>query len=306
VILPFIIIGVFSYLGRIRWREIAMVILPVFLISGVWHTHLWITHQQILWSNHGGFNLALAWPQVDTSQTVLVPELNNEPVAVGRWPNINTEEHALNSQLLSAEVFRYIRDNPIDSFRYLGLRYLDFFVEAGPMHKSTRPVMIVFNGYIHFGLAYISVNLTTLILYLISSKMRLIKLLGNIDNMIIFIASSTLFITAIGSAVEESRLVLSAIPLITALPYAKLINMRNLLFSTRLIAIITVSIGVLTIIFGIAGEHVSGFSYGEHLSRFERNILYFLGSFYIVFGPMLYKFPRQELTENRLLSQNIP
>jgi hypothetical protein len=270
----------------------------------VWHAHLWLTHQQILWSNHGGFNLALAWPQVDTSQTELVPELNDEPVAVGRWPNINTEEHAINSQLLSAEVFRFIRDNPTDSIRYLGLRFLDFFVEAGPMHKSTRPVMIVFNAYIHFALAYLSANLTTLIFYLIASKMRLIKLLGNIDNLVIFTASTTVFITAIGSVVEESRLVLSVIPLLAAMPFAKLLDKDDLLFSTRFIAIMTVSIGVLIILFGFAGEHVLGFRYGENLSRFEKNLLYYLGSFYIVFGPVLYKFQWQDMPDNGLLSRH--
>ncbi|MCK5347407.1 MAG: hypothetical protein KAR20_28550, partial [Candidatus Heimdallarchaeota archaeon] len=137
IFLPLLILGAIFFLGRHRWRQIAIMILPILLISGTWHFHLWTIHRQILWSNHGGFNLSQAWPQVDISNIELVPEVNNMPISEGRWNNINTEEHDINSRLISTEIFQYIVTHPKDSIKHLGLRLIHFTKGAAPIHKSS-------------------------------------------------------------------------------------------------------------------------------------------------------------------------
>lgn len=298
LVLPILILGAIYFLGRHRWRQIALMILPILLVSGTWHFHLWTIHRQILWSNHGGFNLSQAWPQVDISNIELVPEVNNKPIAEGRWNNINTEEHGINSRLISTEIFRYIVAHPESSIRHSGLRLIHFLKDAAPIHISSPPLLLLFNINVLFALIYLFTNFTALILYTLASKVKIHWLFNDIDNLLLLSAVSTAFMITFGSAVEESRMVFSILPLLAPIPFVK---PRRVDIETNFVAALIpplfLALGLVIGLFGLAGDFIEGFRYGENLDQIERNIVYLGGIFFFLMGVVL--FLHQRCTDPR-------
>jgi hypothetical protein len=219
LILPFALVGSLALLGLRRKVRVAAFLLPVVLLSGGWHVHQVLAHGQVVWSNHGGFNLAHAWPQVGIRPELLQPEVEDAPISPGRWENINTKTHADNSARLTAAVIRYVEESPLRGFEHALVRISVYLVgpvpstplaAAGPM-LAYRIAMI---GAILYVLAETAAALTVLVWGGTASFRWLVSAGG----LLAIVTVGSLILQALGSAVEEARMVLSLLPLMAALP----------------------------------------------------------------------------------------
>jgi hypothetical protein len=61
LILPVWLVGGYQVLRGLPWRYHAAFVVPIVIISGVWHINLLVEHGQITATNHSGYNLSRAW-----------------------------------------------------------------------------------------------------------------------------------------------------------------------------------------------------------------------------------------------------
>ena len=106
---------------------------------------------------------------------------------------------------------------------------------------------------------------------------------------LLFSAFSTAFMIIIGSAVEETRMVLSILPLLAPIPFAK---PHQGDIQTNFVAVIVpaffLALGLIIGSFGLAGDFLEGFRYGENLDQIERNIVYLGGLSFFIMGLFLF------------------
>ena len=104
-LMPLLVAGAYFALTRASGKKSFVAFLvPILLISGVWHSYLLAAHHQLTFSNNAGFNVARAWPQIP--RVPLGPE-THDAFAPGRWPNLNTEQHSVNSNRTQQLQLRY-------------------------------------------------------------------------------------------------------------------------------------------------------------------------------------------------------
>lgn len=222
LILPIAIVGTWQALRLMNRRLPLVMIAPIVLLTGGWHVHLAISQHQLFWSNHSGFNLSQAWPQVEIPPYALIPEDDNQPVSPGRWPNINTAEHSANSATLSSLVIEYALSHPGDAVRHILGRLLIYLEEAVPLSVPphlTLPVGI-YRLAVTVALLLLVANLLPLIVFAVSLRARAWLLLANTDNLLILVGCASFLLLALGSSVEETRLALSILPILAVLPRA--------------------------------------------------------------------------------------
>lgn len=192
--------------------------LPLILFSGTWHTYQLIAHDQVAWGNHSGFNLMRVW--ISVPQPPLVPEINNAPLAPGRWENINTPEHAENSRRLQTAIVRHALGNPIKSAGRVAWR-VAALMSVRTSIWNYRPRSGIFPLYrasvwLLFGLLIMN------ILHRCGTGLRRGRRSwrGRIDTdaILLFITIASIVMLASGDAGEEARFLISVLPLLLACP----------------------------------------------------------------------------------------
>jgi hypothetical protein len=179
-----------------------------------------LDHGQLFWSNHGGFNLAHAWRQVGVVPPTLVPEPESVPIAPGRWDNLNTAAHAENSDRLSAAVMRFAIQHPAAALTH-GLTRVSVYllgpVPSEPMGIPHGP-LLVYRLAVAVGLVYLVVEMVAGGVVVLSVGPRAASLWAVPAGLLVLTAFGSMVLQALGSAVEEVRMVLALLPMVAALP----------------------------------------------------------------------------------------
>jgi len=222
LLLPFILTGAYLSLRRCPRRVFVALLIPLGLLSGLWHVHLFTAHHQVLSTNYAGFNLYRAWPQAPLGPTVR--ETHSHPSDDHRWPNVNTEEQYATSQFLLRAVLAYVLANPRDALRHGMRRVLRFAKARTSMYGGTappRPVLSVYALAAPASFLFMFGNLLALGWYAIRARIRAPLLLASPQNLLLLITFFSLLALSLGEAKEEARLILSLLPFLAAYPMAR-------------------------------------------------------------------------------------
>jgi len=216
--LPLLLFGAYQSFRGLPRKYFCCFLAPVALLSGGWHLHLAARDGQIVWSNHSGFNLRRAWPEVKTPP--LVPESHNRPVAAGRLENLNTAEHSENNSRVQKAVFQYIASHPWKSAKRIAA-LMGVFVSAEPVIYGHHPKNWVF--WLYRPLVWLTIGSIfwhTLVLAVGFFRYRF-ALLGAPENMLILMTFFFICFLAIGENGEQARFLTSVLPFLAALPFAR-------------------------------------------------------------------------------------
>jgi hypothetical protein len=112
--------------ARGRGRALAFLVLPVALLSGGWHLHLYRAHDgQVAWTNISGFNLQRAWEDFDPAIGD-APRVEPLPGTVDRWADLNTDEFHRRSEALKSLIASKILNDPAGAAAHAFGRVLAF------------------------------------------------------------------------------------------------------------------------------------------------------------------------------------
>ncbi len=222
VLLPFLLAGAYFFLHRCPRRAFVALLIPVGLLSGVWHVHLFAAHQQVLSTNYAGFNLRRAWPQAPLSPSMF--ETSSTPTDAQRWPNVNTPEQHVASQMLQRAVFAYAVANPLQALRHGARRVVRFARGRTAMYGGKAPereVLSVYRVLAPASFLFMFGNVLVLGWYALRARSRCYLVLAHPENLLLLVACFSLLVLSLGEAKEEARLVLSLLPLLAAYPIAR-------------------------------------------------------------------------------------
>jgi len=249
VILPFLLLCTYQALKHVPRKYFVWFMLPILLLSGGWHAKLLILHNgQIIWSNHGGYNLQACWMPVVKEYPPLLDEedMNDEGnipgfvgtapwptpsmtkgnprlLANGRWPNLNTVNHSRNSSVLAKHTIKHIIRHPIQSTAHL-LRRIAVVLkprtklwEGSPLsYDPKHPILHIYRPFVWVSSAFLILNAVFLGVYVLRTRNLRVLALPE-SPLLIFACLSILFIAA-GHPGEESRYIVSILPCFAALP----------------------------------------------------------------------------------------
>jgi 4-amino-4-deoxy-L-arabinose transferase-like glycosyltransferase len=143
VILLVVVVLTALRLKPLSARSIVWFLLPILILSLSWHAYQWGAFRQITWSNNTGFSLWRVWqlapdmPLPDL-ESQLVMEIHHQPVADGRWDNLNTAEHSQNSRTLTAIVLNMITQAPVKAVDFIRTRVVTFlFMPSVDMYNAS-------------------------------------------------------------------------------------------------------------------------------------------------------------------------
>jgi hypothetical protein len=109
-----------------RGPALAAYLLPVVVLSGGWHLHLYLAHDhQIAWTNISGYNLQRAWEDFDP-EIRAVPHLDQFPSNGKLWADLNTTEIHVKSEELKRMIADKIRENPAGALAHVADRLATF------------------------------------------------------------------------------------------------------------------------------------------------------------------------------------
>lgn len=224
LLLPvFLVAGIVSL--RSWWKSrLPVFLLPLLIFSGAWHVHQYVKFDEIVWTNHNGFNIHRAWQMVPDPPKV--PEPHNWPVAFGRWRNLNTPEHTENNHRMRAAVAAYIVAHPVRSTYHIMDKLAVFLHPQTHMRlhdaAEKHPMLWTYRLTFHLAMIFWAVQLAMLVFYGLKFRRRCLDLLAEPDNILILIILMVSLVIAIGEAGEEARFLLSLLPFFAALPMARI------------------------------------------------------------------------------------
>jgi hypothetical protein len=230
VVLPVALVCGVAALRRLPRKCTLAFLMPILILSGMWHIHVARAHGQLTWSNHSGFNLLLS--ELLPPETVPPLEMEHaERLGPGRWPNLNSEIHTQNSRKIQSAVVAYMIRHPVDG----GVRIARAIwkLVATPtqvhIHDPARPrhgrFRVLFLGSYRVmsiaGAILLMANAVRLAWLLIRSREHRLDLLAAPDHMVILLGVMLLVLLSIGAGKEQGRIILSLLPLYAALPVAR-------------------------------------------------------------------------------------
>jgi hypothetical protein len=222
LLLPFLVAGGCLILERFPRRVLVAFLLPLVLLTGVWHVHLFARFGQVLASNYSGFNLRRAWPMAPLPEGMW--ETHSKPAVGEAWPNLNTDAQFQASQALQRVVLRYVVAHPLAALRHAGGRIALFVVPQTSMYGKEAPSGAVLSAYRIIAPAaflFMVVNTALLAWHAVAARRRFLHVLAAADNLLLLVAFSSLLALSLGEAEEEARLALSLLPFLAAYPIAR-------------------------------------------------------------------------------------
>ena len=110
-----------------RGLALTAFLLPVVVLSGGWHLHLYLAHDhQITWTNISGYNLQRAWEDFDP-EIRAVPHLDKLPRNGELWADLNTSPRSTSrSEELKRMIIGKILENPADAAAHVVDRLATF------------------------------------------------------------------------------------------------------------------------------------------------------------------------------------
>ncbi|MCH7611490.1 MAG: hypothetical protein IIB10_12500 [Chloroflexi bacterium] len=219
-LLPIVILVALVRLRELSRRHLLVFLAPIILLSGTWHLYQFTRYGQLTWSNHSGFNLSRAWPMVEPPD--LIPEVS-PPIELGRWPNLNTAEHAENSRRWQAALVQYVIENPIYSADHVMRKFTDF---AGAptgiwAHQPVHPALDLYRPTVLFAITVVGVGSVLLVLSFAGYRGKATKLLGAPENALIVMTFLSVLILPVSEMGEEARLLISILPFLALMQPAR-------------------------------------------------------------------------------------
>ena len=145
LLLPLLVAGGCLILERFPRRVLVAFLLPLVLLTGVWHVHLFARFGQVLASNYSGFNLRRAWPMAPLPDGMW--ETHDQPAAEEAWPNLNADEQYKASQALQRVVLHYVTAHPLAALVHAVGRIKLFVAPQTSMYGSTARTDAVLVAY---------------------------------------------------------------------------------------------------------------------------------------------------------------
>ena len=212
-LLPLLILyTLYHYIRQKQWLLIGTFLLPILLISGGWHTKLYVyNHGQIIWSNSSGTNLYRAWSDfVDSEALNKELQKEEEPLMWGRWDNLNTQVHYENSQARKKYVWRGIQRNPGRALEKVWKKTLIFIQPQTDIYEhKPRGSYIAIYGFLIKGLFLI---FPILLLIELKEIFKRPAHLFSRNWLILSIAGFLSLMPIIGESGEEARFLISVLP----------------------------------------------------------------------------------------------
>ncbi|TGM80085.1 hypothetical protein [Leptospira bouyouniensis] len=190
-------------------------ILPILLLNLPYHIHLYKNHNQLTMTNHSGYNIQRAWPQVMPNRSL--EELNAKPTRPGRWPNINTMEHRDNSNYLLSRIFLHIKKHPADSIIH-GIKNISNFLFYQYELLNLKPegcIKILF--YIFRFLSYVYLFYQFFLLFKNSIKL----VIFNTDALVLILIFLQVILFSLTESGETMRFTIGILPFFALLPKFK-------------------------------------------------------------------------------------
>jgi len=210
-LLPVLLLMGFLNLRGATRRARIFFLLPLLLISGGWHLYIGITHGELTWTNHSGFNLQRSWPKVPLP--ALLPETNGAPLGAGRWANLDTPEHQENSRRLETAILGYALDHPVGMLSGLGRRVL--LLLAAPTtiygHHPSHPILWLYRPLVWLASFALLLRLAR---YARIAYARPLQIVEEPAGQAAVAALLSILLLAAGEGGEQARFLLSVLPLL--------------------------------------------------------------------------------------------
>lgn len=216
-VLPVLLVFAWVALGQHR-RRIAF-LLPLLLFSGGWHLHLALAHGQLSWSNQSGFNLHRTWAPVFPDEPELIDE-PDEPLAEGRWRNLNTGEHTENDRRYRVLVLSQMLHHPLRSARYFAGRCLSLLSVPTDIYNDhpRHPVLPLYRLAAGVAGLWFLIQGMRLVWALLWRRRGRHELLAAPEHALLVIGLATFLFSALAGITEEARFTIQLLPLYAALP----------------------------------------------------------------------------------------
>lgn len=221
LLMPLLLIGAAGLIHRLpdSRRLMVLFLCPVILLSGGWHLKLLIYNNgQIMWSNHGGFNLARAWP-IPTGWT---EEHEAPPIMQGREPNLNTQVHYEMSQQLQADFVRlFLKPHPFFVIAESARQIVDLLRPHTDIyqHKPRDWVLPLYRGAVWYSALMLLMNAALLLVHWLVGRQSLLSLLAEPRMLMMLFAWGAILITAVTDQGEEGRFLISFLPYFACLSW---------------------------------------------------------------------------------------
>lgn len=224
LILPFLALCFYRMLRPFSRRSAIALLAPFLILSGGWHAKLLIAHEgQLLWSNHGGFNLYRSWEKVVTpwpdfvGQPGWLQELPvDQPVrGTGRYRflNWNSTPHSEKSRALTRSVAAWALRHPFSAAAHGAHRVQALLAPKG---QHTGVIAILYGVLLPTTGLWLLANAAWLGVCLVRD--RSLARLGHAHGCLIVASTLTLGFASIGETGEEARLATHLLPLLACLP----------------------------------------------------------------------------------------
>ena len=217
-------------LKHLSARSFVWFMLPILILSLSWHAYQWGAFRQFTWSNNSGFSLWRVWqlapdmPLPDL-ETQLIMEIHHQPVADGRWDNLNTAEHSQNSRMLTAMVLHMIAQAPFKAVHFMGTRVVTFLfmptVDLYNASTSKQDFLILYKllviclsaNLVYAMIRYVTQAATT-------SPAGWPPIFTSPRFQLVLITFLCALIFSLSEAGEESRFMISLLPMMLACGFA--------------------------------------------------------------------------------------
>ena len=222
LLLPLLVAGGCLILERFPRRVLVAFLLPLVLLTGVWHVHLLARFGQVLASNYSGFNLRRAWPMAPLPAGMW--ETHDQPAAEEAWPNLNADEQHKASQALQGVVLHYVTAHPLAALVHAVGRIKLFIAPQTSMYGSTArtdAALVAYRTIAPAAFLFMFANVALVAWNAMRARRRFIRVLASPDNLLLLVAFFASLALSLGEAEEEARLVLSVLPLLAAYPLAQ-------------------------------------------------------------------------------------
>lgn len=231
LLLPLVAWGLLALRGLPPRCRVAF-LLPMLLLSGGWHAKLWLVNDgQVLWSNHGGFNLHRAWGDrvegwpdyVGTPAWVIErpPRPDRAFRGSGRWFLFrwNTRSHAERSRELTRAFLAHVVREPLDSAVHAAQRMGVLLLPKLRVGKGAYlgSLRTPYRWGVRLTALMLLAALCALVFRL--ARHRRLEQLASLEAAWIPTAWSLIFFLAVGERGEEARFVISVLPFLAALAW---------------------------------------------------------------------------------------
>lgn len=213
-----------------RAGALAAFLIPVAILSGGWHLHVWLAHDhQITWTNVSGFNLQRAWEDFDPDirSARRLEELPRVREGADElWADLNTSEVYRESEALKSLIVARILEDPVRAAGHV-LDRLAVFASAPTRMYDRDPQGIGILAY----RGVVTVLLLTMAGYAAVGAAVLIRrgCWPWLDQRW-WLAASTLLVVilvSIGERGEEGRFIFSILPMLLAVGGFALASVPN-------------------------------------------------------------------------------